>query len=120
VNLKLIFGLGVGLAIAGLALSFGPNLGLRVIGSFLTLGSILCATAIITVTAKIPFDRDLEAKSKPAMMALTIFAMALAAVTLVAQFKNNAWHHQALTLTLFCVSIVLLLIPRSQEKFTKR
>lgn len=114
---RLLFGLGIGLAIAGLAFSMGLNTRGALIGSMLMLSSIVCG-AVVIMMAKIP-RRDCVMWNKPVVTALSvlfIIAMASTAASFVSMFKDYPWGQYAQSLTMFCLCIITLLLPRLQGK----
>lgn len=114
-TLRLLFGLGIGFAIAGLAFSIGLHPWSALTGSILTLSSLVCGLAVIMIDY-MSADRDRVIRNKPVMRALVIITIALSTASLVSTFKDYPWHHYAQPLWTFWLCLVILLLPRLQGK----
>lgn len=117
-NLRLLFGLGIGGAIAGLALSLSPLRALQLAGSAATLLAIACTAWISFATRNVPVDSSVTFKNGRQMGIAWTFVGIACVLTLLVEFRWNSFSHQAASIMLFMLCVILLLQQRAQGKIS--
>lgn len=118
-NLKLIFGLGVGLAVAGLACSLNSNGTVSLIGSLLTLLAIACTTWIAYSTRGVPSDPSFASQKRwnlAKWVSLVLVAGLLGAM--FSLYPHASLSNYAAPILLFGLCMMLLLQLRTQGKIS--
>jgi hypothetical protein len=118
VSPKILFGLGVGFAVAGIALSLNAVAAVQAAGAVATLLAMVCIVWISLATRGVAVDSSASSGSRKRMGIAWAFVCIAAMMTLLVEFRWSQFGHQAAAVLLFMLCIMLLLQQRAQGKIT--